>query len=101
MLLELCSTIKNIPTKVNSSVIDIDKFDKVPEINAVIVLLKHIGVDADYLSDKGFMTAYMLFGRYLSTSKDKTPKFIMAKSYETIKQSDSSYVSDLEEELIK
>ena len=63
-LLELLSTLKGIPETSEGS-IDMEKFEKLPEIQSVVCLLKHLEVNADYLREKGFMPAFILLGRLL------------------------------------
>jgi hypothetical protein len=67
MLLDLISQLdrKSIPTSANGSM-DMEKFYKVPEVSAVIVLLKSLKVDHKYLCDKGFVPASMIFGSVLN-----------------------------------
>ena len=64
MLLDEISNLKNIPTKKDNS-IDMEKFYEVPEIKAVITLLKNLNVNNEYLNKNGFAVAYMLLGQKL------------------------------------
>ena len=63
MLLELLSVLPNIPTKDSS--IDMEKFYEVEEVKAVIVLLKFVKADAEYLKRNGFWPAYLLLAQKL------------------------------------
>lgn len=65
MLLELISQLNGIPTKADGHTMDMDKFPKVPEVAAVITLLKFLKVDGEYLRKSGFVPAYMVFAQYL------------------------------------
>jgi hypothetical protein len=66
MLLELIQQInrKSIPTTADGSM-DMEKFYKLPEVEAVITLLKVLKVDNDYLCNKGFVPASLVFGSAL------------------------------------
>jgi hypothetical protein len=66
MLLELIQQInrKRIPTNAQGSM-DMEKFYKLPEVEAVITLLKILKVDNKYLCDKGFVPASLVFGEIL------------------------------------
>jgi len=60
MLLDILSGLKSIPTK--DKKIDMEQFYTMPQVKAVVVLLKEIKVDEDYLRDNGFAVALMLIG---------------------------------------
>jgi lipopolysaccharide biosynthesis regulator YciM len=64
MLLDMVSNIKSIPTTDEHS-IDMKRFYQVPEIKAIITLLKLLKVNADYLSKNGFIVAHMLLASEL------------------------------------
>lgn len=63
MLLELISTLENIPAEDRN--VDIEKFYEVAEVKALICLLKHLKVDDAYLRDKGFIVASLMIGNKL------------------------------------
>ena len=65
MLLELLQTLENIPTQADGNTMDMEKFGELPEVKAVVTLLKLLKVDAEYLQHKGFFPAYMLLGKFL------------------------------------
>lgn len=64
MLLDLLSDLKNIPTNKDGG-IDMKRFYNVPEIVALITLLRHFKADHKYLSENGFVVADMLLGSQL------------------------------------
>ena len=65
MLLDLLSDLKNIPTNKDNS-IDVKRFYNVPEIIALITILRHLKVDSKYLYKNGFIIAQMLLGTQLT-----------------------------------
>jgi len=67
MLLSLIQEIKesDIPTNSNGSM-DLKEFYKIPEVKSVIILLKMLKVDSNYLNEKGFVPASLIFGRVLN-----------------------------------
>ena len=64
MLLDIMSNLKSIPTTKDNG-IDMDKLYEVPEVKSIIILLRYLKVDNEYLSKSGFVVANMLLGRAL------------------------------------
>jgi hypothetical protein len=75
MLLDMVSNIKSIPTTDEHS-IDMKRFYQVPEIKAIITLLKLLKVNAEYLSKNGFVVAFMLLGRELKERNIKDENYL-------------------------
>lgn len=62
-LLEIMETIPlaSIPHNANNS-IDFEKYYLIPEVAAIITLLRYLKIDHDWLCQKGFIPASLIYG---------------------------------------